>query len=157
MIVSRGAWNRLPESWRINKSAWGFGVWVLSSFMAHFILYTLTFSFTEHFLMIQRYALDWSFWDVGSSGAIWRVPRLNWGRRCMAIGPTDHVRLPETLPRSSCSVCTYMMSFHSLPSQLLYHMQFSASLPSWLVYIVDQQLDWCKRTCAEPFFYLICI
>jgi len=157
MIISRGAWNGLLESRRINKSAWGFGVWVLSSFMAHFMLYTLTLSFTEHFLMIWRYALDWSFWDVGSSGAIWRVPRLNWGRWHMAIGPMDRVHLPETLPRSSCSVCTYMMSFHSLLSQLLYHMWFSASLPSRLVYIVDQQSDQCKRMHAELFFCLICI
>jgi len=121
------------------------------------MLYTLTFFFTEHFLMIWRYSLDWSFWDLGLSGTIWRVPCLNWGRWCMAIGPTDHVCLPKTLPRSSFSVCTYMMSFHSLLSQLFYHMQFSASLPSWLVYIVDQQSDWCKRMCVEPFFYLICI
>jgi len=157
MIVSRGARNGLPESRRIDKSAWGFGVRVLSSFMAHFMLYTLTLSFTEHFLMIWRYAPNWSFWDVGLSGTIWRVPCLNWGRQHMAIGPTDHVRLPETLPRSSCSVCTYMMSFHSLLSQLLYYMWFSASLPSRLVYIVDQQSDRHKRTCVEPFFCLICI
>jgi len=152
MIVSRGARNGLLESWRIDKSVWGLGVWVLSSFMACFMLYTLTFSFTEHFLMIRRYALDWSFWDIGSSGAVWRVPCLNWGRRRMAIGPTDRIHLPETLPRSSCLVCTYMMSFHSLLSQLLYHMWFSASLPSWLVYIVDQQSDQHKRMRMEPFF-----
>jgi len=112
----------------------------------------LIFFFTGHFLTIQRYSLDWGFWDVGLSGVVWRVPCLNWGRRHMAIEPTDHVHLPETLPRSSFSVCTYMISFHSLLSQLFYHMQFSASLPSWLVYIVDQQLDWHKRTHAEPFF-----
>jgi len=130
---------------------------VLSSFMARFMLYTLTLSFTEHFLIIRRYAPDWSFWDVGLSGAIWRVLRLNWGRRCMAIGPTDCVCLPETLPRSSCLVCTYMMSFYSLLSQLLYHMRFLASLPSRLIYIVEQQSDRHKRMHVELFFCLICI
>jgi len=133
----KGAWNGLPESQRIDKSVWGFGVWVLSSLLAHFMLYTLIFLFTRHFFTIQGYSLDWDFWDVGSSGIIWRVPCLNWGRRCMEIGPMDHVCLPETLPRSSFSVCTYIISFHSLLSQLSYHMQFSASIPSQLVYIVD--------------------
>ena len=34
-----------------------------------------------------------------------------------------------------------------------YHMRFSASIPSQLVYIVDQQSDQRKRTCMEPFFH----
>jgi len=153
MIVSRGAQNRLPESQRINKSVWGFGVRVLSSLLAHFMLYTLIFFFTGHFLTIWRYSLDWGFWDVGLSGIVWRVPHLNWGRRCMAIGPTYHVRLPKTLPRSSSLVCTYMISFHSLLSQLFYHMRFLASLSSRLVCIVDQQSDKHKRMCVELFFY----
>jgi len=148
----KGAQNGLPESQRINKSVWGFGVQVLSSLLACFMLYTLIFFFTGHFLTIQGYSLDWGFWDIGSSGIVWRVPHLYWGRWHMAIGPTDCVHLPETLLRSSFLVCTYMISFHSLLSQLSYHMWFSASLPSQLIYIVDQQLDQCKRTCPEPFF-----
>ena len=118
MIVSRGAQNRLPESQRINKSVWGFGVRVLSSLLAHFMLYTLISLFTKHFLTIQGYSLDWSLWDVGLSGIIWRVLHLNWGRRCKAIAPTDHICLPKILPRGSFLVCICMISYHFLLSKL---------------------------------------
>jgi len=147
----KGAQNGLLESWRIEKFVWGFWVQV-SSLLAHFMLYILIFLFTRHFPTIWGYSLNWSFWDVGLSGVIWRVLCLNWGRRHMEVGPMDHVCLPKTFPRSSFLVCTYMISFHSLLSQLSYHMQFLASIPSKLVYIVDQQLDQCKRMHVEPFF-----
>jgi len=153
----KGAWNGLLESWRIEKFVWGFRVWVLSSLLAHFMHYTLIFLFTEHFLTIQGYSLDWNFWDVGLSGVIWRVLHLNWGRLRMAIGTTDCVCLPKTLPRSSFLVCTCMISFHSLLSKLsLSHAIFcfyslALSLHCWSAVGPVQE-----NTCRAVFL-LICI
>jgi len=114
----KGARNGLPESWGIEKFVWGFWVQVLSSLLACFMHYTLISLFTKHFLTIWGYSLDWNFWDIGLSGVVWRVLHLNWGRWHKAIGPMDCVCLPETLSRSSFSVCTCMISFHFLLSEL---------------------------------------
>ena len=63
------------------------------------------------FLYRMRACLDSGAWNVGSSDVVWRIPRLNWGRRRKSIGSTGNARLPEPLSSLPFSVCIRTLPF----------------------------------------------